>query len=87
MLKLKKSLENFHQISWILDNCLEKKQWNFENRTEKMRKSLTKCGWIFECWAGQKSVNLVDLVKSFQTIAIQTSIAEPRTGLSKFAKN
>ena len=29
-----------------------------------MRRSLTKFGWIFECWAVQKRVNLVDLVKS-----------------------
>ena len=32
-----------------------------------MRKRLTKFGWNFECWAVQKGVNLVDLVKSFQT--------------------
>ena len=32
-----------------------------------MRRSLTKFGWNFECWAVQKRVNLVDLAKSFQT--------------------
>ena len=32
-----------------------------------MWKSLTKFGWLFECWAVQKRVNLVDLVKSFST--------------------
>ena len=32
-----------------------------------MRKSLTKFGLNFECWAVQKRVNLVDLVKSFPT--------------------
>ena len=35
--------------------------WNFENKTVKMRKCLTKFGWIFEC---EKFVNIVDLVKS-----------------------
>ena len=37
----------------------------------------------------QKYVNLVDLVKSFQTsIYLQKSASiQPRTGLSKFAKN
>ena len=40
---------------------------NFENKTATMRKSLTRYGWNFECRAVQKRVNLVDLVKSFQT--------------------
>ena len=70
---------------------------NFENKIVKMRNSLTKFGWNFECWAVQKRVNLVDLVKSFQTsiqylvlfsiyLHILTS-TQPRMGLSKFAKN
>ena len=40
----------------------------------KVRKSLTKFGWIFECWAVQKRANLVDLAKSFPTrIYLQNS--------------
>ena len=42
---------------------------NFENKTviAKMRRCLTKFSWIFEFGTVQRGVNLVDLVKSFQT--------------------
>ena len=43
-------------------------QWNFETKIVKiMRKCLTTLGWNFECWAVQKRVICVDLVKSFPT--------------------
>ena len=60
------------------------KKWKFIR--EKM---LTSFGWNFEIWAVQKYVNLVDLVKSFPTsIYLQKSASiQPRTSLSKFAKN
>ena len=43
----------------------------------------------FECGAGQKFVNLVDLVKSFHTSIYLQNLAliQPRTGFSKFAKH
>ena len=49
-------------------------------------KMLTIFGRNFEIWAVQKYVNLVDLVKSFQTsIYLQKSASiQPRTSLSKF---
>ena len=54
-----------------------------------MRKRLTKFSRISECGALQNRVNLVDLVKSFQTsIYLQNSAStQPRASLSKFAKN
>ena len=67
-----------------------------------MRKCLTTFSRVFECgavhsfswfsdWSPkvQKCVNLVDLVKSFQTNIYFQNLAsiQPRTGLSKFAKN
>ena len=54
-----------------------------------MRKYLTKFSRVFECGAEQKFVNLVDLVKSFPTtIYLQRFVSiQPRTSLSKFAKN
>jgi len=54
---------------FILDNIEHsgKTQWKIENKTVKMRKRLAKFGWTFECWVVQKRVDLVDLVKSFQT--------------------
>ena len=84
-------LENLHLNSKFVcyRQLFGNHQWNFENRIVKMRKSLTKFGWNFECWAVQKRVNLVDLVKSFQTsIYLQTLASiQPRTSLSKFANN
>jgi hypothetical protein len=54
-----------------------------------MRKCLTQFSRIFEFGAVQKFVNLVDLVKSFQTsVCLQKSVLiQPRTGLSKFAND
>ena len=54
-----------------------------------MRIGLMKFSRIFQCGAAQKCINLVDLVKSFQTsICLQNSASiPPRTSLSKFAKN
>ena len=51
-----------------------------------MRRSLTNLSSEF--WAVQKRVNIVDLVKSFQTsIYLQKSASiQPRTGLTMFAK-
>ena len=59
-----------------------------------MRKSLTKFDWLFECWAVQKRVNLVDLVKSFQTsiyylfarFGFDTAENEPLKVCQKLAK-
>ena len=64
-----------------------KKQWNIENINVKMRNSLTKFGWIFECWAVQKRVNFVDLAESFpKMIYLQTlALIQPRTSPVKFA--
>ena len=67
--------------------------WNFENKIVKMRKSLTRFGWILDCWAVQKRVNLVDLVKSFQNSiyfqnsAFDTAENEPLKVRQKIAKS
>jgi hypothetical protein len=57
-----------------------------------MRKSLTKIGWKSECWAMQKCVNIIDLVKSFQTssylqkFGFDTAENEPLKVCQKIAK-
>ena len=49
-----------------------------------MRKSLTKFGWNFECWALQKRANLLDLVKNFPTsIYLHNSASIPRPMYTK----
>ena len=82
--KFRQTFSHFYRL--IIASFL-KNQWKFENEIVKMWNFLTKFGWHFECCAVQKRVNLVDLVKSFQTnIYLQNSASiQPRTSLSKFA--
>ena len=49
-----------------------------------MRKSLTKIFWNIEVRAVQKHVNLVDLVKSFQTSIYYFSLFTTKVVLAKF---
>ena len=65
------------------------KKTNVGNKNAKPRKCLTKFSRILEYGAVKKCVNLVALFKSFQTNTYLQNLAsiQPRTGLSKFAKN
>ena len=56
---------------------------------QTFEKSLTNFCWNFEIWAVQRIANLVDLEKwRKMSIYLQKSASiQPRTGLSKFAKN
>ena len=76
----------FHQeFSEKMQNSILKMK-NRKFIIHSRKKMLTSFGWIFEIWAVQKHVNLVDLVKSFPTsVYLQKSASiQPRTSLSKF---
>ena len=65
---------------------VEKKCFLANILNKNTKKRLTKFCWNIEVWAGQKHVNLVDLVKSFPTNIFLQNLAsiQQRTSLIKF---
>ena len=61
------TLDEIYKMYELLHRSDLKNKYNVENQIANMRKYLTKFSWNVEFGAVQKCVNLVDLVKSFQT--------------------